>query len=96
MLLFILFGLAIAGRCSSMERDHLLDCFRSKVDLNHDGNITKSEIPSFTKPWFFEMCDMNHDGVLNLFDWNHPDACCRERDCIYKVCNLCFNKLNWA
>ena len=92
-LLFLVF--AYAGRCSSMERDRLLDCFSRHVDLNHDGNITLSEIPSFTKPWFFNVCDINNDGVLNLYDWNHPEGCCKTRECIYKVCNLCFNKLHW-
>jgi hypothetical protein len=75
-----------------MNRDTLLGCFMLHVDANHDGNITLSEIPSFTKPWFFEMCDVNHDGVLNLSDWNAENAFCRDTECIYKVCNTCFNK----
>lgn len=84
--------LADAGRCSSMERDTLLSCFSQHIDANHDGRITRDEIPSFTKPWFFDMCDIDRDGALTLADWNAEDACCRDHECIYKVCNTCFNK----
>ena len=93
LLLFVVFASTVfAGRCSDIARDALLACFEHHIDLNHDGNITLNEIPLYVKPWFFEMCDINHDGVLNLIDWHHENACCQDRECIYKVCNTCFNK----
>ena len=92
LLVTLFASLTTAGRCSNMQRDGLLPCFHL-MDANHDGNITKNEIPlSFSKPWFFEMCDLNSDGVLNMADWFPDNACCRTQECIYKVCNLCFNK----
>lgn len=74
-----------AGRCSTMARDTLLGCFSNHIDANHDGRITRDEIPSFTKPWFFDMCDLDHDGALTEADWNAENACCRDHECIYKV-----------
>lgn len=96
LILLLLFAFAYGGRCENMARNELLNCFSQKVDLNHDGNITRAEIPSITKPWFFDICDLNHDGVLNLEDWNHPDACCQTRECIKKVCIICIGKLHYT
>lgn len=82
--------------CAMIERDALLGCFRSHVDLNHDERITIDEIPNTTMPFFFMECDVNHNDALDIGDWIHPMACCLERSCIVQVCAKCFYYFNWT
>lgn len=93
-LLILFFAFTYARSCENINRDDLLQCF-SKIDLNHDGNITESEIPSSIKPWFFHLCDINRDGILNLLDWNDEHACCQDKYCIRRVCIECSKQFNF-
>ncbi len=96
MLLFFI-ALGFGFDCRTINRDLLLDCFSKHIDTNHDGNITRAEVEVIVEPTFFSICDLNMDYVLNLYDWNHPLACCREDPCVYKICNYtCFNRFNWT
>jgi hypothetical protein len=96
-------------RCYTMPRESLLSCFSELVDTNHDNILTAAEVDSFTTRccanWpnstmnpndYLQMrCDMNWDGVLDSYDWNHRHACCRDKADIIHVCDFCY-KNGWT
>jgi len=94
LLFFIALGFGI--NCWTINRDLLLDCFSKHIDTNHDGNLTRAEVDVVRKSSFFSFCDVNMDRVLNLYDWNDPEGCCKFNPCISNVCEICIKKFNWT
>lgn len=94
--LFLVVLASSSLHCPLVERNGLLSCFSQHVDMNHNGKLSKSEVANVTELMFFDACDMNSDGFLDLTDWNDPFACCLERNCIYSVCNFCETHFNWT
>jgi hypothetical protein len=86
------------------NRDELLGCLSQLIDTNHDNILNATEINNFNNvccsTWpntemspndYFQMsCDMNHDGVLDLYDWNHRHACGRGHYSMLKFCLFCY------
>lgn len=65
----------------------VLGCAAHFLDLNHDGNITRTEctaglaqmtLPSvnITTDYIFQGCDTDGDDVLTMADWVHPNCTC--------------------
>jgi hypothetical protein len=87
------------------HRDELLGCFSQLVDTNHDNVLNATEVNAFNNAccssWnenmmspndYFQMtCDLNHDNLLDIQDWNHRHACCKDESCIMQVCSFCYN-----
>lgn len=97
-------GRCIIHNYNTTRRDDLIGCFSQLVDKNSDGILNATEITNFNtaccSTWgelamtpkdYFEMtCDMNHDGVLDLSDWNHRHACCKDSGCLGQLCSFCY------
>jgi hypothetical protein len=59
-----------------------LRCFTQLFDQNHDGRVTFTELGTVFRyhikynanmtPEIMMQADLNHDGVLDMQDWNNP------------------------
>lgn len=91
--------------CTNLTpRNDLLLCFSQLIDINQDQVLNRTEIDNFNNAccsdWpshvmspsdYYEMkCDINHDGILDMSDWNHRHACCKESWCVRQVCAFCY------
>lgn len=86
------------------DRDLLLGCFSQLIDTNHDNVLNSTEVNAFNNhccsTWnsnmmtpndYFQMaCDINKDNLLDLSDWNHRHACCRQEGCLTMLCAFCY------
>lgn len=86
------------------DRDLLLGCLSQLIDTNHDDILNATEVNAFNNvccsTWpdtmmnandYFEMtCDINHDGKLDMWDWNHRHACCKNSMCMTYLCSFCY------
>jgi len=43
----------------------------------------------YTPAFLMSQCDADGNGVLNVLDWNHENACLKKRRLYNYVCNLC-------
>lgn len=86
--------------CHLATRDDLLPCLKENFDLNHDDKVTSDELHAMeispcrrrhTPPTLrlFNKCDANKNGIVDMSDWNHPDACLKTKHSVFRVCMKC-------
>jgi hypothetical protein len=44
----------------------------------------------YTPEMIMQQCDANGDGVLNMADWTHENACLKSERSINYMCRLCY------
>lgn len=83
-----------------LQRMTLFPCFKL-ADTDNNDELSELEITSFldlhnitttTVNTILEMCDMNHDGKLTMYDLEVPNSCLIKRSTRLLLCIEC-NKL---